>query len=252
MAALGTSKNILLVEDEPTLQRILGSVLSDVGHHVDAVGTAEQAIERLEESADVDLVLTDKNLPRKSGLHLLSEIRALENAGRRATAVVMVTGYPSRDSVLEALSHNVDGYLVKPFRSLSHAVEQLQGILRRDPRARRAACAVAKRVADALSGAASQSALVGLKVCVLDVEGAVPLLKAAGAEVVSDGAAPDCVVGTVLGEVVAHSKRLGIAAVLVDAGASFNDVVELIHAGGGVVLDADLIGAPPTTATEQP
>jgi two-component system response regulator PhoP len=67
-------RSILLVEDEPTLQRILGSVLGDAGHRIEAVGTAEQALERLDDS-DFDLVLTDKNLPRKSGLDLLGELR---------------------------------------------------------------------------------------------------------------------------------------------------------------------------------
>src|SRR5687768_10440445 len=99
------AKNILLVEDEPTLQRILGSVLTDVGHRVESVGTAEQALERLKDTGapDIDLVLSDKNLPAMSGLELLDQLRALERVRTRAVGFVLVTGYPSRDSALSVL-----------------------------------------------------------------------------------------------------------------------------------------------------
>ena len=96
---VSTPKNILLVEDEPTLQRILGSVLTDAGHRVESVGTAEQALDRLQNTGapDVDLVLSDKNLPAMSGLDLLGQVRAFEKKARRTVAFVLVTGYLAVD-----------------------------------------------------------------------------------------------------------------------------------------------------------
>jgi len=244
MSVFAPTKSILLVEDEPTLQRILGSVLGDAGHRVEAVGTAEQAIERLDDGADVDLVLTDKNLPRKNGLELLSELRAAERAGRRPIGVVMVTGYPSRDSAAQALADDADGYLIKPFRSLSHAVDQVQRVLDADLVLRRAGTALARRIAAVLRG--GSDTLAGVTVSVLGVDAAVAVLANSGATVgdrASVTGASVVVASRVEDLVVASRDRAGVACVLVDAGATFADIVELIGAGGGVIVDGHLIAA---------
>lgn len=241
MVGRPAQKNILLVEDEPTLQRILGSVLGDAGHRVEAVGTAEHALERLDDG-DIDLVLTDKNLPRKSGLDLLAAIRSQEREGRRLVGVVMVTGYPSRDSALQALGDDADGYLVKPFRSLTHAVEQVDRVLRTDLARRRAATPLARRVAAVLSGLPDD--VKGVRAVVLGVEHAAAALAAAGAvtaNVDALGEADVVVASNVEDIVAACAARPGIAAVLADAGATFQDVVAFIGAGGGAIVDAGLI-----------
>ncbi|HEY1100576.1 MAG TPA: response regulator, partial [Myxococcota bacterium] len=175
------SRSILLVEDEPTLQRILGSVLGDAGHRVEAVGTAEQALERFDDGAEIDLVVTDKNLPRRSGLDLLAELRLLERRRQRPIGVVLVTGYPGRDSAARALDDDVDGYLVKPFRSLSHAVDDVQRVLATDLVARRAGTALARRLATALIGS-DDVGDAGL-VAVLGLDHVAARLRALGVEV---------------------------------------------------------------------
>jgi len=236
-------KSILLVEDEPTLQRILGSVLGDAGHHVEAVGTAEQALERLEDG-DIDLVLTDKNLPRKSGLDLLSEVRQQEKGGRKALGVVMVTGYPSRDSALQALADDADGYLVKPFRSLTHAVEAVQRVLDADLGRRRTGPPLARRIAAVLSGLPEDVA--GVPVAVINVVGAAAVLQAAGAIIVADEASARAVVaGSVDDLLAATAGRQGVACVLVDGGATFQEVTALIGGGGGAIVDGGLIDGGP-------
>jgi len=246
MPGASPQRFILLVEDEPTLQRILGSVLGDAGHRVEAVGTAEAALDRLDEG-DVDLVLTDKNLPKMSGLELLAEVRRQEAGGRRATGVVMVTGYPSRDSALQALADDADGYLVKPFRSLTHAVEQVRRVLDADLPARRRGPPLARRVAAALQG--MPGTLVGVRVALVGVgaERAAAAVGAAGATIVNlaeatdPRSAPDVVVGGAVEDLVAATATLPAACVLVDGGATFQDLVALIGCGGGAVVDGDLI-----------
>jgi len=233
--------SILLVEDEPTLQRILGSVLGDAGHRVEAVGTAEHALERLEDG-DFDLVLTDKNLPRMNGLELLAELRSWERGGRKPIGVMMVTGYPSRDTALQALADDADGYLVKPFRSLTHAVDQVQVVLGADLRARRAAQRLARVVARALGGLPED--LGGQTIAVLGVDRAAAALGRAGAVVVG-GADLDrarAVVAATLQDITAAAvAHPGLAHVLVDGGATFQDIVALIGAGGGAIVGGDLI-----------
>ena len=187
-------------------------------------------------------MLTDKNLPRKNGLELLGELRAAERGGRRPIGVVMVTGYPSRDSAAQALADDADGYLIKPFRSLSHAVDQVQRVLDADLVARRAGTALARRVAAVLRGADDD--LTGVAVSILGVDEAVAVLAVAGA-VVGDResiAGASVVVATRVEDLVIASRdRAGVACVLVDAGATFADIVELIGAGGGAINDGQLI-----------
>lgn len=236
------SSSILLVEDEPTLQRILGSVLGDAGHRVEAVGTAEQALERFDDGAEIDLVVTDKNLPRRSGLDLLAELRLLERRRQRPIGVVLVTGYPGRDSAARALDDDVDGYLVKPFRSLSHAVDDVQRVLATDLVARRAGTALARRLATALIGS-DDVGDAGL-VAVLGLDHVAARLRALGVEVGSVGALPEAravVAARVEDLALAARARPGIATVLVDAGATFADLVALIGAGGGAVVDGGLV-----------
>ena len=238
-----TRKNILLVEDEPTLQRILGSVLGDAGHRVITAGTAEQAQEildggPLDDGGEVDLVLTDKNLPRQSGLELLASVRHGERNGRRLIAVMLVTGYPSRDSALQALRDDADGYLVKPFRSLSSAVELIQSVLDADLVERRRAPPLARRVGNALMGLPED--LAGVDVGSFDV--AIDRAVAdAGGRVVDVNVAR-VVVGTDLAALVRVGRaRPGTGLVFVEAGATFQDVVEFVGVGGGALVDRSIV-----------
>lgn len=243
----------MLVEDEPTLQRILGSVLTDAGHRVESVGTAEQALDRLMDPSgvDVDLVLSDKNLPATNGLELLDQVRALEKKIQRLIAFVLVTGYPSRDSANAVLAGDGDGYLVKPFRSLSHAVDQIQQVLDANLATRRAGNPDARRIAQVLSGVPAD--VSGLSCAVLVDEPTIgkairDALEKNGCRVDDIGKLPQSgrvvVVGGRVEDLQAFARgRGGGALVLVDGGASFSDIVTLIGAGGGAIVDPALVGA---------
>lgn len=248
------SRHILLVEDEPTLQRILGSVLTDAGHVVESVGTAEAALTRLEDDGaeSVDLVLSDKNLPSMTGLELLQKIRTRDRASSTTRAFVLVTGYPSRDSALELLEVGGDGYLVKPFRSLLHAVEHIQAVFKIDLAGRRRAAHVARRVAEVLRGE-TDSTEAGLRAAVLlddegDAERVKNRLERSGATVcalddLGDTNPRALVAGRVEDLAAFRENEADVGLVLADAGVSFNDVVRLIDAGGGAVIDPALVPA---------
>jgi CheY-like chemotaxis protein len=231
---------VLLVEDEPTLQRILGVVLADAGCQTESVGTAEQALERLA-GGGFSLVVTDKNLPQANGHALLAEVRRWEADGRPPIGVMMVTGYPSRDSVMEALNRDVDGYLVKPFRSLTQAVDLAQRIIATDLGARRRAQRRARMVADALRGEAI--ALGGSAVAVLPAaKVAAEPLRRAGALVVTPDELDraEVVVAASIRDLVATAAvRPGLGHVLLDAHASQQDLMQLIAIGGGSVVELE-------------
>ena len=251
-----TERRILLVEDEPTLQRILGSVLGDAGHAVESVGTAEAALTRLNEtsSAPIDLVLSDKNLPGMSGLDLLSKVRTLEVDHPVDRAFVLVTGYPSRDSAMTLLEHGANGYLVKPFRSLIHATETITHIMGAPLAAFRVATTLAQAAVATLMRDDSEPFLPNTRISILlDDEGHRETLTARaiarGAEVVAldtlgreGNTDPELLVAGRVEDLEAFAKqapRTGL--VLADGGASFRTLQTLIHAGGGAVLDPTLV-----------
>jgi two-component system response regulator GlrR len=250
-----TSRHILLVEDEPTLQRILGSVLSDAGHEVEAVDSAELAVERLDDAseAEIDLVLSDKNLPEMNGLDLLDHVRAREAKTETSRGFMLVTGYPSRDSALRVLDGGGDGYLVKPFRSLVDAVNDVQRVLDRPRDARQRGHALASQLCQAvtdgaaLSGEVEASVLVDERALRVRLEGH---LQHAGATLLPAEEAgrggPRALVAARAGDLVRFAERHpGAALVLVDAAATFEDVVSVIAAGGGRFLDPTRVGAAP-------
>ncbi len=105
---------ILLVEDDPDVGEILSIVLTKAGFDVAHARSLDEARAKLASLTDVAVIVADKNLPDGSGLTLLEESRS---NGRDAELVV-VTGYPSLDSAVQALRLGVYDYLEKPFRNL--------------------------------------------------------------------------------------------------------------------------------------
>lgn len=111
---------ILVVDDDSTFRQELADLLVEDGHSVASAPNAPKALEVLA-GQEVDVVLTDLKMPRQSGLELLKEIR---HRWPR-TLVVMITGYATVESALEAMKLGAFDYIRKPFRA-----EQVQETLR--------------------------------------------------------------------------------------------------------------------------
>lgn len=246
---MNTARHILLVEDEPTLQRILGSVLTDAGHQVESVGTAEQALERLGElsAPEVDLVLSDKNLPAMNGLDLLEQLREDERRRQLVRGFVMVTGYPSRESALRALELQCDGYMVKPFRSLIHAVKRIEEVLAQSLAVTRDAARTAHLTRAGLMGEdVDLPEALGASVMLDDetrrrrVEGRLGALGVASVQPdrLTAHEGPRVLIAGRSEDLVAYRTRDPAAGlVLIDGGASFGAIVELMSAGGATLLE---------------
>lgn len=116
--------HILLVEDEAPQRRLLESILRGEGFAVQAVASAEEALEVLRREA-IDLVLSDWRLGGMDGSQLLERVRQ----EWPATAFVMVTAHGSISRAVEAVRAGADDYLAKPFESaaLLLAVERTLG-----------------------------------------------------------------------------------------------------------------------------
>ncbi|MGH9396597.1 MAG: sigma-54-dependent transcriptional regulator [Terriglobia bacterium] len=100
---------ILIVDDEGRQREIYRDILLDEGYAAETAGSGETAL-RLLEQKRFDLVITDLNLPGMTGIQLLS---AIQQADPTVT-VVLITGYPSIQSAIEATRKGVYTYLEKP------------------------------------------------------------------------------------------------------------------------------------------
>src|SRR5258707_404884 len=102
--------NILIVEDEPRMRRLLEISLGEDGHHVQSVEDAETGLKFLGKE-NADLVVTDLKLPGVSGRDSLK-------AARRANAgvpFVVMRAYGSVETAVEAMQAGAGDYVLKPF-----------------------------------------------------------------------------------------------------------------------------------------
>jgi DNA-binding NtrC family response regulator len=100
---------ILVVDDEERQREIYREILQDEGYGTETAASGEAAL-RLLSQKRFDLVLTDLNLTGMSGVQLLSEIVSADPT----VAVILITGYPSIQSAIEATKRGVYQYLEKP------------------------------------------------------------------------------------------------------------------------------------------
>jgi DNA-binding response OmpR family regulator len=100
---------ILVVDDEPGMRLSLGELLRDEHYDVDCVSDAAEA-DRLMESKNYDIVISDIILPQKSGLELLEHIRT----SHPDTKVILITGQPNLHTAREAVRLGAFDYLSKP------------------------------------------------------------------------------------------------------------------------------------------
>ena len=106
-------RKILVVDDSKLLHRMFEMMLRQypLVHAYDG----KEALERLSESKDVDLVLLDMNMPRMNGLELLEAMKADERMKR--IPVVLVTTEGSDDQTQRGLQAGAAAYVKKPFRN---------------------------------------------------------------------------------------------------------------------------------------
>jgi len=102
-------KNILLVDDDKSILRILTRILQKQGYNIHTAETGREAEEKIS-SQSYDLALVDVKLPDTDGVDLLQKIQAT----RPDMIKIILTGFASMDNGIKALNAGADAYLVKP------------------------------------------------------------------------------------------------------------------------------------------
>src|SRR5262245_34628499 len=116
------TSRVLVVDDEKSILTLLEEALTQWGYQVTAAGTGAEALAALRTQV-FDAALTDVRMPDMSGLDLLREIKKRDES----IEVVIMTGYPTISSAVEALKEGAYDYLSKPLilDELRHLMQRL-------------------------------------------------------------------------------------------------------------------------------
>jgi excisionase family DNA binding protein len=109
--ARSSRKRVLVVDDEASIRELLAKTLALAEYDVDTAGDPSTALERLRTDA-YDLLIADLKMPGMDGLTLIRQARQIQSH----LPVIIITGFSSESSAIEAVNLGVDGYLTKPFR----------------------------------------------------------------------------------------------------------------------------------------
>ena len=107
---------ILSVDDEQDMEMLILQLfrkqIREKKYEFVFANNGIEALERLEESKDITLILSDINMPGMSGLDLLKNIK--KNYDKPAPIVMMITAYGDEENYNEAMSLGADDFLTKP------------------------------------------------------------------------------------------------------------------------------------------
>lgn len=111
---------ILIADDERSIVATLEMDLVEAGHEVLTAGDGNRALETLRRHR-IDCLITDLNMPGLNGMELLSEARTVDES----ISVIIMTGYGTVESAVEAMKKGATDYILKPFMN-----EQMVSLLK--------------------------------------------------------------------------------------------------------------------------
>lgn len=116
---------LLIVDDELLIRDLLYDYFASRDFDIAVADSGKSALSLLEES-HFDTVILDLKMPDMDGLQLTQKIRADDND----LPIILITGYPSFDSAIDALRQRVHDYFTKPV-NLSHLRRAVESALAR-------------------------------------------------------------------------------------------------------------------------
>ncbi len=110
-ASIPPKLNILVVDDDKRMRSVLKRLLAEEGHEAETCADGLEAISTCGETA-FDLVITDLMMPGASGIEVLKACRQ----AHPETLVVLVTGFASLETAVQAIREGAYDYITKPFK----------------------------------------------------------------------------------------------------------------------------------------
>jgi excisionase family DNA binding protein len=111
MPARSARQRVLVVDDEASIRDLLSKTLALAEYDVDTAPDGTAALDRLR-SVNYDLLIADLKMPGMDGLTLIRQAKRM----KADLPVIIITGFSTESSAIEAVNLGVAGYLTKPFR----------------------------------------------------------------------------------------------------------------------------------------
>jgi len=118
-------ENILIVDDDPSIRKVLTAILEEKGYNVETVDNGKKAIQK-SKIRFYNLALIDIRLPDMRGTELLTQMKQTVPKMMK----VMITGYPSLQNAVEALNNGADAYIIKPL-DIDNALSVIENLLQK-------------------------------------------------------------------------------------------------------------------------
>lgn len=118
-----TKGRILIVDDDPSIRKVLAAILEEKGYSVETVDSGKKAINK-SRTRFYNLALIDIRLPDMEGTELLTQMKQTVPK----MVKIMITGYPSLQNAVEALNMGADAYIIKPL-DIDHALSIIENLL---------------------------------------------------------------------------------------------------------------------------
>jgi len=130
---------VMVVDDEENIREVLSNYLESMNYEVDTAEDGQEALNKFEKG-DFDLIISDLLMPNIDGLELLKRIREID----KDIIFLMITGYPSIETAVDAIKKGAYDYITKPFhmedvklrierafekRSLKERLKTVQGLM---------------------------------------------------------------------------------------------------------------------------
>lgn len=121
------SKKVLVVDDSNVMRQIIKNNLKQLGFKPDNITDAEDGAVGLRKVGEspVDLIVSDWNMPKMTGIEFLKAVRA--DAKLKDIKFLMVTSETEKEKIMEAVQAGVSQYIVKPFNAnqLEEKIKQI-------------------------------------------------------------------------------------------------------------------------------
>ncbi|MBW2091619.1 MAG: response regulator [Deltaproteobacteria bacterium] len=116
---------ILVVDDFSTMRRIVKNILRQLNFKNILEADDGSTAVRILQSKKIDLIISDWNMPKMTGIELLRHVRQAEDI--KDTPFILVTAEAQQENIIEAAKARVSNYIVKPFtaETLSEKIEKV-------------------------------------------------------------------------------------------------------------------------------
>ncbi len=137
MTILKPDLKILVVDDFPTMRRIVKTLLKQNGfNNFTEAEDGEEAYKILQQHGDFEMIVSDWNMPNMTGLEFLKTVRA--DAKFKHLPFLMVTAEAEKENIIEAVKAGVSNYIVKPFtgQALKEKLDKIDQMLKKQKAAK--------------------------------------------------------------------------------------------------------------------